>query len=266
MDAKKNEKLFLILSLGLTESIKKGVVSIDEAEQLLFSPKIIQLFTKLGFSKELIDLVYSGMELEDLESLLPNQLTNSLSQMSADAVGILRKMPRLELALPCWYEEILSQKKLDFNIENNELLIDKQNTMTKISVNQNTLDQLFLKISTWEDWIEIEKRIFKLNCWSERNISEINNILKSEPIKIDGAYWFPVPNQYDVSETIEFLYEKYQQMAFKKIEPEAYEENMKNISEYGKRCVFCEKYAKEYFGDMCPACGSELLWLPLNED
>ncbi len=104
------EKLLTVLSLGLTEAIKASVVSIDEAEQLLYSPQVMKLLNDLGFGKELVDLVHLGTELEDLESLLPDRLEDNLSQMTDSAVDALRNMPRIDPVQPRWYVELLKPK------------------------------------------------------------------------------------------------------------------------------------------------------------
>lgn len=102
-------KLLTILSLGLTEGIRAKVVSIDDAQQLLYSPRTMKLLRELGCSEELIDLVHLGTELEDIESLLPERLADNLLQMSDSAMDALRKMPMICSEQSEWYDEILKR-------------------------------------------------------------------------------------------------------------------------------------------------------------
>lgn len=108
-EASNIEKLLAVLSLGLTEAIKASAIRIDEAEQMLYSPQVMKLLIDRGFSKELVDLIHLGTELEDLESLLPDRLKDNLSQMSDSAIDTLRKMPRIDPVQPRWYVELLKR-------------------------------------------------------------------------------------------------------------------------------------------------------------
>jgi hypothetical protein len=103
------EKLLTIISLGLSVAIKHQVINIDEAEQLLYSPLTMKKLNEMGVNPEMIDLIHAGTELEDLESLLPNELTKSLSKMEDKALKILTTSPKMNPQLDKWLSQYLKK-------------------------------------------------------------------------------------------------------------------------------------------------------------
>jgi hypothetical protein len=89
------EKLLAVLSLGLCVAIKNKVIEIDEAEQLLYSPLTMKKLSEVGANKEIIDLIHTGTELEDIESLIQSELANTLSQMEEHALQFLSSSPKI---------------------------------------------------------------------------------------------------------------------------------------------------------------------------
>lgn len=100
------EKFLLILSLGLTEAVKAGVLCVDDAEKLLYSPKVLALLSRIGLAIEVLDLVHLGTELEDINSLIPDRLEANLNEMSSLAVSKLRTMPQLPDDYFYFYEKL----------------------------------------------------------------------------------------------------------------------------------------------------------------
>ncbi|MDO3677895.1 hypothetical protein [Paenibacillus ehimensis] len=82
---------------------------------------------------------------------------------------------------------------------------------------------------------------------------------------IEGCEWEPTTASYDVSPEIMHLYEKTRQKAFSILEPEADEENKKHPELYGKRCIYCRIWTRDFSKQKCLKCGNGLLKLPLNE-
>jgi hypothetical protein len=100
------EKLLAVLSLGLCVAIKHHAIEIEEAEQLLYSPFTMKKLNEMGTNKEIIKLIHAGTELEDLESLIPSELANTLSQMENHALQFLSACPKTH---PQWVEKWISQ-------------------------------------------------------------------------------------------------------------------------------------------------------------
>jgi len=99
------EKLLAIISLGLSVAIKHQVIDIDEAEQLLYSPLTMKKLNEMGVNPEMIALIHAGTELEDLESLLPNELTKSISKMENQALKLLTNLPKMNPQLDKWLNQ-----------------------------------------------------------------------------------------------------------------------------------------------------------------
>lgn len=96
-------------SLGLSVAIKHQVIDIDEAEQLLYSPFLMKKLNEMAVKPEIIDLIHVGTELEDLESLLPNELTKSLSKMENKALKLLTASPKMNPQLDKWLSQYLKK-------------------------------------------------------------------------------------------------------------------------------------------------------------
>ncbi len=101
------ERLVTILSLGLSVAIKNQAIKINEAEQILYSPFTIARLNELGIDKQIINLIKVGTELEDLESLLPDELSKSLSRMEAQAVQLLAVSSETNPQLEKWLSRYL---------------------------------------------------------------------------------------------------------------------------------------------------------------
>ncbi|HEA6321275.1 TPA: DUF3969 family protein, partial [Staphylococcus aureus] len=50
---------------GLFNQLKLGIISIDNAEHLLFTPYMMETLSSLGVKPDIIDLIHKGTELED---------------------------------------------------------------------------------------------------------------------------------------------------------------------------------------------------------
>lgn len=105
------ERLLAVLSLGLTAALKHQVITIEEAEQLLYSPFTITKLRELGACQEIVELIYAGTELEDLDSLLPNELTGSLTQMERQARSLLATLEPRHAPLETWLHEYLRPRR-----------------------------------------------------------------------------------------------------------------------------------------------------------
>ena len=84
-------QLVAVLSLGLCTAIAAGSVSIAEAEKRLFNPKVVAQLQGLDAPAALIEIVHLGTELEDVQSLLPERLGESLAEIQAKTLTFLTK-------------------------------------------------------------------------------------------------------------------------------------------------------------------------------
>ncbi|EOD7723751.1 DUF3969 family protein [Staphylococcus aureus] len=59
------EKYTLMTMHGLFNQLKLDIISIDNAEHLLFTPYMMETLSSLGVKPDIIDLIHKGTELED---------------------------------------------------------------------------------------------------------------------------------------------------------------------------------------------------------
>jgi hypothetical protein len=93
------EQLIALLCIGVCVALKNGSMSLNEAENRIFSPYTMSALERLGVSERAIELIQMGTELEDVESLRPSRLTAAIDELSHKACDLLNGMsPR---PVPC---------------------------------------------------------------------------------------------------------------------------------------------------------------------
>ncbi|MCO6551427.1 MAG: DUF3969 family protein [Gilliamella sp.] len=70
-----------IMLLGVIEAILNEKISIDEAEKIFFSPSIADKLERMGIDHSIIQAIWLGTELEDIYSLIPEKLNESLLEI-----------------------------------------------------------------------------------------------------------------------------------------------------------------------------------------
>lgn len=86
------ERLIAILNLGVCSALDNNVLSIEEAAAYLYSPYTMEQMKKLGLAQELIDTIHLGTELEDVESLLPDKLKDSIEEIEAETLKFMQAL------------------------------------------------------------------------------------------------------------------------------------------------------------------------------
>ncbi|MEZ4865815.1 MAG: DUF3969 family protein [Caldilineaceae bacterium] len=87
------ERLLAILNIGLCVALEQGALSIEAAERYLYTPYTLGKLEQLGISSQLLHIVHLGTELEDVESLLPEKLAESLAEIKQASLDILKILP-----------------------------------------------------------------------------------------------------------------------------------------------------------------------------
>ncbi|MCM3322267.1 DUF3969 family protein [Cytobacillus kochii] len=85
------EKIILLNVVGLIEGINENLITIEESEKILFSPYIMELVDSIGISKEVLEVIHLGTELEDVESLIPEELSQSLIEIKEKSMNLLQQ-------------------------------------------------------------------------------------------------------------------------------------------------------------------------------
>ena len=90
------EKRLLVSMIGVFESLQKKVITIDEAEAYLFSPRNIKMFKDEGISEQILHILEECCELEDIESLLPERLSIEICGFKNKTIDILNTYPCID--------------------------------------------------------------------------------------------------------------------------------------------------------------------------
>lgn len=91
-----NEKMLLICIMGTLEAIISGGLSIAEAEKFLFSPHMVQRLKEKKCNESLINIIEKGCELEDIASLLPQDLTKNLEELKQETLEEMKNYEAFE--------------------------------------------------------------------------------------------------------------------------------------------------------------------------
>jgi hypothetical protein len=75
------ERLVLLLIASLAVALKENVLTISDAEALLFSPYSQEKLRRAGVSKEIIGIINLGCELEDVQSIIPAKMESSIDEI-----------------------------------------------------------------------------------------------------------------------------------------------------------------------------------------
>ena len=86
------ERLICILNLGICAALNSGSLTIEEAETYLYSPYTMEQLEKLGVDQELIELIQLGTELEDVKSLIPEKLSDSIEEIEMESIKFLKSL------------------------------------------------------------------------------------------------------------------------------------------------------------------------------
>lgn len=100
------ERLVATLSLGLSNAIGDGVITIDEASRLLFSPATMRLLKDAGVDKAIIAMIHAGTELDDIQRLLPDRFASALEEMKREAKAFLSTTAPSDPGLDNWLRQL----------------------------------------------------------------------------------------------------------------------------------------------------------------
>jgi hypothetical protein len=98
------ERFILILNIGMMTAINEGAINIEEAENFLYSPYSVEKIRNLKINGDIIRLVELGCELEDVESLMPDKLSNATNEISNKSIELLHAIPKSVLPLKKWID------------------------------------------------------------------------------------------------------------------------------------------------------------------
>lgn len=85
-----NEKELILKMIGIFEAIEKKTITIEEGEDILFSPQNIKKLEQDGCDSRIIAIIWEACELEDIESLLPMRLDEIINDLKDKSLELLR--------------------------------------------------------------------------------------------------------------------------------------------------------------------------------
>ena len=83
------EKELLLSVIGILTALEHSSITIEESESYLFSPRIINQLKKDKTDNRIIEIIEECCELEDIESLIPNRLNDTISDLRERSLKIL---------------------------------------------------------------------------------------------------------------------------------------------------------------------------------
>lgn len=90
-DAEEAARFLSATSIGLLTMIANGLMSLDEAEKLLFTPRTSRILKDKGIPQDLCDLVMNCCELEDVLDLIPLKFEESVRDRMVEFLEFLKK-------------------------------------------------------------------------------------------------------------------------------------------------------------------------------
>lgn len=98
-----DKKIVLLTVIGILETIKKGGVTIEEAEKFLFSPNMVRRLREKRCDEKIVNLIMKGCELEDVASLMPEKLSEIINEIEMEALELIKGYE--EFSKSFWIEE-----------------------------------------------------------------------------------------------------------------------------------------------------------------
>jgi hypothetical protein len=98
------ERFLLILNVGLINSLKNGLISIDEAENFMYTPYSLERIKNLGIEQEIIELFQEGCELENIDRIIKDQLNQTLDELENKSINKLKNLSKALIPVKKWID------------------------------------------------------------------------------------------------------------------------------------------------------------------
>ncbi|MBC2034750.1 DUF3969 family protein [Listeria booriae] len=146
------ERIIIALITGISVLLKEKVISIEEAENFLFSPYSSETLKGMGLDAGISNLIIDeGCSLEDIESLMPEHLDKSIDSIKDQCMAIYKNLAKPKLPAPNWIEEITNI----ISIPSRAGLKNELKQVYKVLSNIACTDSVLSKMLQKHDWIPI---------------------------------------------------------------------------------------------------------------
>lgn len=99
-----DEKILLLNVIGCLEAVKNSGITIEEAEKFMFSPYMIKKLKAKECDEKIVELISKGCELEDIVSLIPQELNKVLEEIKQEALEIIKEYETVDEKF--WFEDV----------------------------------------------------------------------------------------------------------------------------------------------------------------
>ncbi|SDZ05986.1 Protein of unknown function [Evansella caseinilytica] len=93
------QQLLCIIQLGLLQALEKDAITIEEAEGYLFNPFSVEQLEKMNIDDKVVDIIRLGCELEDVQSLLPEKLQTTITELINTSIDNIKSLPKPNLPI-----------------------------------------------------------------------------------------------------------------------------------------------------------------------
>ncbi|MDM5153288.1 DUF3969 family protein [Bacillus sp. DX1.1] len=83
------EKTILLFILGIVESLKLKVVSLDEAYRYIFNLEVLELLMDRNIDDQVLELIHFGIGLEDIQHVIPEEIEPSIEELKWLCIQVL---------------------------------------------------------------------------------------------------------------------------------------------------------------------------------
>lgn len=101
-----NKWLIASLILGLCEALRNKAMPFDLAGTLLFWPFSMSKLEKNGYDQELIDLLHTASELEDIDTHVPENFQDAIKGLEKDTILYMKKLGTEFDVEQRWFDKI----------------------------------------------------------------------------------------------------------------------------------------------------------------
>jgi len=88
---RQDEKIILINIVGLLHLLENKAIILEEAEKFLFSPHVYNELYDKGCDDKILELIMKACELEDIQSIIPEQFDEAIKEIKNQTVMILQE-------------------------------------------------------------------------------------------------------------------------------------------------------------------------------
>jgi len=88
-DHKSFEKYVLVIMKSVLQSLIDKQIDIEDAEHIIFSPRVVNELYEYNVNKEIINIVELGNELQDVKVLHPDMLEQEIEKLYTKTIYLL---------------------------------------------------------------------------------------------------------------------------------------------------------------------------------